>query len=113
MINWRDLSDIHIFNMAAIFLFLLFPGMGMGNLLRVRMPGQMGQQRFYERTVSANLWFRGNCRPDFYVAFPNRRRTCIHRRYGKCHVAGIFYGSCDGKDVSCTVLGLQWETFES
>lgn len=45
---WRDFDDIYIFDMAFLFLFLLFFGLGVGDLLCVRAESKMGQQGFYE-----------------------------------------------------------------
>ena len=67
----RKIDDLYIFDMAFLFLLLLFSGMGLGDMLCLCIEGKVGQQGIYERAVSPDLWFRCDCCTDFYAAVSN------------------------------------------
>lgn len=59
-VTWGDLYGLHIFDMAFVFLFLLFPRLGMGDMLCVRVKGRMGKQGLCEEAFSKFVEFT-NC----------------------------------------------------
>ncbi len=109
----RKIDDLYIFDMAFLFLLLLFSGMGLGDMLCLCIEGKVGQQGIYGRAVSPDLWFRCDCRTDFYAAVSNECGLGVSCGNDECDTVRIFYRRGDGEDVSCAVLGLQQPASES
>lgn len=95
------------------FYFYCFFRLGLGDLLCLCIEGKVGQQRVYERTISADLWFWRGRRTDFYTAISNECGAGVSSGDDECDTARVLYRRGDGEDVSCAVLGLQQPAVES
>ena len=93
--------------MGTVFLYLLFHGMDLGDLLCIGLQEEVCKQRIYERAPAADLRQWSPLYSAGERTFPGKLPPDGTGGNGGRHGSGIYYGSSNGGSFPGTLLGLQ------